>query len=95
VIFPGGFGTLDEMMEAITLIQTGKLYDFPVILIGKSYWKVLIDWLKESPLKYGTIAADDLNLLHLTDDLDEAAAIIRNLAGDIGLKLTPPPPRSK
>jgi len=89
VIFPGGFGTLDELTEAITLIQTGKLYDFPVILIGKSYWQGLIDWLKAQPLEHGTISKEDLELIHLTDDLHEAASLIQKLSSDIGLKLKP------
>ena len=90
VIFPGGFGTLDELTEALTLIQTGKLYDFPVILIGKDYWQGLIDWLRNSPARAGTISEDDLDMLLLTDDLEEAAGHLTGLARDIGLKLTPP-----
>jgi uncharacterized protein (TIGR00730 family) len=90
VIFPGGFGTLDELMEAITLIQTGKLYDFPVILIGKDYWQGLFNWLRESPLKHGTISESDFDLLHLTDDLNEASSLICKLASDIGLRLDRP-----
>ena len=90
VIFPGGFGTLDELTEALTLIQTGKLYDFPIILVGKQYWQGLIDWLRASPLKEGTISKEDLDMLVLTDDLNEAAGHLTRLATDIGLKLKAP-----
>ena len=72
IIFPGGFGTLDEMTEALTLIQTGKLYHFPVILIGKEYWKGLYEWMCTTLVQNKTIAPDDLKHLLLTDDLDEA-----------------------
>lgn len=73
VIFPGGFGTLDELFEAITLIQTGKIYRFPVVLVGVSYWKGLIEWIKTSALAGQKISAADLDLLTLTDDPVHAA----------------------
>ena len=76
VIFPGGFGTLDEMFEALTLIQTGKIVDFPVVLFGRDYWGELVDWLRARALAEGMINADDLELLYLTDDPAEALAII-------------------
>ena len=76
VIFPGGFGTLDELFEALTLIQTGKLHHFPVILIGKSYWKGLIDWIRESMLAGGKISKEDLALILCTDDPDEVVNVI-------------------
>ncbi len=76
VIFPGGFGTLDELFEALTLIQTGKLEAFPVVLLGKSYWQGLLNWIDDQLVRNATIAANDRNLLQLTDDPDEAVEII-------------------
>ena len=78
VILPGGFGTLDEVFEALTLIQTGKISNFPVIMMGKSYWKPLIDWLKNSLVPAGTISKKDLDDLHLTDDPKEVVKIVQN-----------------
>lgn len=71
VIFPGGFGTLDELFEALTLIQTGKLDDFPVILFGTSFWTPLISWIEQELLGNRLIAAQDLDRLMVTDDIDE------------------------
>jgi hypothetical protein len=68
VVFPGGFGTLDEMFEALTLIQTAKIRHFPVLLVGSSYWSGLIDWLHERMLAEGKISPPDLELFQLTDD---------------------------
>ena len=80
VIFPGGFGTMDELFEALTLIQTGKVQNFPVVLFDTSYWGGLVDWLKNSMLPGGKIAAEDLDLLILTDSAEEARdAIVRSL----------------
>jgi hypothetical protein len=77
VVLPGGFGTLDELFEAITLIQTEKIGKFPIVLVGKSYWKGLIDWIKESALKQeGNIKEEDLDLFKLVDTSDEAVSII-------------------
>jgi uncharacterized protein (TIGR00730 family) len=73
VIFPGGFGTLDELFESLTLAQTGKIEHFPIVLFGTPYWKGLLDWMKDSVLSSGAIAPDDLNLMSMTDDPDEAA----------------------
>jgi uncharacterized protein (TIGR00730 family) len=93
VIFPGGFGTLDELSEAITLIQTGKLYDFPVILVGKEYWKGLIDWMRGTLLAQGTIDESSMKLMHVTDDLDEVIALLQKNTQRLGLKLVPRNPR--
>jgi uncharacterized protein (TIGR00730 family) len=68
VVFPGGFGTLDETFEALTLIQTGKIRHFPVVLVGADYWGGLVDWIRERLVAEGKIAPQDLDLLHLTDD---------------------------
>jgi uncharacterized protein (TIGR00730 family) len=76
VIMPGGFGTLDEMFEALTLVQTQKVTRFPVVLFGTQYWAGLIRWLRESVLPGGKINEPDLDLLHVTDDVDEAVASI-------------------
>jgi uncharacterized protein (TIGR00730 family) len=76
VIFPGGFGTLDEMFEALTLIQTGKISHFPVVLFGTSYWRGLHDWFRDQVLADGKIGPPDLELLQLTDDPEEAAEMI-------------------
>ena len=84
VILPGGFGTLDELFESLTLIQTGKVRHFPVILVGKAYWSGLIDWLRDTPLAAGTIASADLDLFHVTDDVDEViqTILVRRQAED-------------
>jgi uncharacterized protein (TIGR00730 family) len=71
VIFPGGFGTLDELFESLTLVQTGKIDHFPIILYGTSYWQPLVDWLRSPEAEMGKIGADDLSLFRCTDDLDE------------------------
>ena len=75
VIFPGGFGTLDELFESLTLAQTGKIEHFPIVLFGSPYWKGLLGWLEEHVLGSGAIAPDDLKLMTLTDDPEEAAAM--------------------
>src|SRR5699024_2104437 len=72
VIFPGGFGTLDELFEALTLIQTEKITPFPVVLYGSKYWQGLIDWLRNTMLAEGCISESDFELFHVTDDVDDA-----------------------
>jgi len=67
-VFPGGFGTADELFESLTLIQTGKVMHFPVVLVGESYWTPLLEWVRRSALADGTVSAEDLALLTLTDD---------------------------
>jgi len=74
VIFPGGFGTLDELFESLTLIQTGKVLHFPVVLFDSDYWQGLLGWLRERPLAGGMISPEDIDLLHLTDSPAEAVA---------------------
>lgn len=73
VFLPGGVGTLDELFEALTLIQTKKIYPFPIYMMGKAYWKDLIEWLKKIVLAEGCISEEDLQLIRLTDDPEEVA----------------------
>ena len=78
VVLPGGFGTMDELFEALTLVQTRKVTAFPVVLVGTQYWGGLIDWLRSTMLAAGKIALSDLSLIQVTDDVDEAvAAVVR------------------
>jgi uncharacterized protein (TIGR00730 family) len=74
VIFPGGFGTLDELYESLTLIQTGKILHFPVVLVDSDYWGEMVDWIRGELLADGMISPDDIELLMLTDDPAEAVA---------------------
>ena len=76
VIFPGGFGTLDELYEALTLIQTGKIKHFPVVLFDTEYWREMIDVDPRRPARDGMISPADLDLLHPTDDPEEAVAYV-------------------
>ncbi len=76
VIFPGGFGTLDELFEALTLIQTGKAQNFPVVLVDSDYWGGLLDWVRGELLADGMISPEDLDLLHVTDDLGHAVEVV-------------------
>jgi uncharacterized protein (TIGR00730 family) len=80
VVFPGGFGTLDEMFEALTLVQTGKVTQFPVVLVGTAYWSGLVDWLQGACLVEGKIGPRDLDLFTLTDDPDEVLRVIEAAA---------------
>jgi uncharacterized protein (TIGR00730 family) len=81
VVLPGGFGTLDELFEALTLIQTGKIHDFPVVLMGADYWSSMLDQLDHMD-QAGTISTEDLDLMCVTDDVEEAIAHIRAKAVD-------------
>lgn len=76
VIFPGGYGTMDELFEALTLIQTKKIRSFPVVLVGTEYWKGLIDWLKNTVLAAGAISPEDLDLMHIVDEPEDVVDII-------------------
>jgi uncharacterized protein (TIGR00730 family) len=75
-IFPGGFGTLDELFEALTLVQTQKIHRFPIILYDSSYWSGLLDWVKNTQLDHGMISPEDLNLLIVTDSVDEICDVM-------------------
>ena len=77
VVLPGGFGTMDELFEALTLVQTGKVTSFPVILFGSHYWQGLLDWLRSTMLSEHKINEIDLDLMHVTDDVDDVVATIR------------------
>jgi uncharacterized protein (TIGR00730 family) len=76
VIFPGGFGTLDELFESLTLIQTDKVREFPVVLVQRAYWRDLLDWIADEPLAAGMISPEDVDLLHVTDDVHEAVTLV-------------------
>jgi uncharacterized protein (TIGR00730 family) len=89
VLFPGGFGTLDELSEAITLIQTSRIEKFPVVLVGREYWSGLVDWMKTRMLTDKLISPEDLNLFRVTDDVREAIEIIA--ASDLKRRNVPTP----
>ncbi|MDP9295360.1 MAG: TIGR00730 family Rossman fold protein [Actinomycetota bacterium] len=76
VVLPGGFGTLDELFESLTLIQTGKVEHFPVALVGRSHWEPLLEWTRSHLLDAGMISEEDLRLLRVTDDPDEAVQLV-------------------
>jgi uncharacterized protein (TIGR00730 family) len=84
VVLPGGFGTMDELFEALTLIQTGKILHFPVVLLGNHYWTGLLDWLREQMLAEGKIALPDLELLQVADSPEQAVAIVERAAARQG-----------
>ena len=86
VVMPGGFGTLDELFEAITLIQTKKIEKFPVILVGSIFWKGLLGWIKATLLeRFETISAKDLDLIHVVDTSEEVIAILNNFYNEYQL----------
>ena len=76
IVMPGGFGTLDEMFESITLVQTKKVSRFPIVLMGKEYWSGLFDWVKTKMLAEGNISKEDLDLFSITDDPKVSAQIV-------------------
>ncbi|WP_437830326.1 TIGR00730 family Rossman fold protein [Sorangium sp. So ce1153] len=76
VIFPGGFGTLDELFEALTLVQTGKVQNFPIVLYNRRFWSGMVEWIKQSMLAEGKISPDDMKLMIVTDSIDEACQTI-------------------
>lgn len=76
VVMPGGLGTLDELFEALTLIQTLKIDKFPIVLVGKDFWGSLVEWLKSHVLDHGFISPEDLDLFHIEDDVDKVVQII-------------------
>ncbi|NNC94642.1 MAG: TIGR00730 family Rossman fold protein [Chitinophagales bacterium] len=78
IILPGGFGTMDELFESLTLIQTKKIEEFPVILMGTEYWQGLWDWVTNVMLKEGNISAEDLDFVRMTDDIEEVVELINS-----------------
>jgi uncharacterized protein (TIGR00730 family) len=82
VIFPGGFGTMDELFEALTLVQTEKISPLPIILYGSKYWQGLLDWWKDSVLEEGCISKQDLDLMHIVDKPEEAVNIVTKFMAD-------------
>ena len=78
VVMPGGFGTLDELFEAITLIQTNKIHTFPIVLVGHKFWDGLVDWIKNTLLEEGNISPKDLDLIHVVDTATEVVDILNN-----------------
>ena len=81
VVLPGGFGTLDELFEAVTLVQTGKMDSFPILLMGTAYWAPLLHFLRETLVRAGTISPEDQSLLTVTDSPDEIEAVVRGALG--------------
>ncbi|HCI70666.1 MAG TPA: TIGR00730 family Rossman fold protein, partial [Balneola sp.] len=79
IVFPGGFGTLDELFESLTLIQTHKISKIPIILFGSDYWTGLVDWINKTMKEAGTISEKDSDLFHVTDSKEEAVKIICDL----------------
>jgi uncharacterized protein (TIGR00730 family) len=93
VVFPGGFGTLDELFEAVTLVQTGKIHRFPVVLYGSDYWGGLVDWLRASVVAAGNVAADELEMVQVADSPAQVAQIVRDCtSGACGHPHHPPAP---
>jgi uncharacterized protein (TIGR00730 family) len=86
IVLPGGFGTMDELFEAITLIQTHKLVRFPIVMVSKSYWEGLIKWVKERMLEEGKISPEDLNIFSVVDTAEEAVGIIETFYNKYALK---------
>lgn len=84
IVLPGGFGTMDELFEVLTLIQTGKITKVPVILMGSDFWNGLIDWIKGTMLSFGNISAEDLDLIPVIDDPKLAAQLIEDFYADKG-----------
>lgn len=86
IVLPGGFGTMDELFEAITLIQTDKLVEFPIVLVNKGYWSGLISWIKDVMLKNGNISEEDLDIFHLVDSVEDAVGVIEDFYSKYSLK---------
>ena len=85
VVMPGGFGTLDELFEAMTLIQTHKIETFPIILVGKEFWGGMVEWIKTTLINEGNISPKDLDLIHLVDNSDEVIEILNSFYKESGL----------
>jgi len=85
VVLPGGYGTLDELFEAVTLVATGKITRFPIVLVGSAYWSGLLGWLRETLQAEGKIHAWELDLIQIADDADEVVKIIKKAHAEAGL----------
>jgi uncharacterized protein (TIGR00730 family) len=85
VVLPGGFGTMDELFEALTLVATGKITKFPIVLVGRDYWSGLLAWLQDTMLAKANIGPTEFSLIHVADDPDEVVAIIRDAHNGHGL----------
>jgi uncharacterized protein (TIGR00730 family) len=85
VVLPGGFGSLDELFEALTLVATGKITKFPIILVGRYYWAGLLSWLQDTVLAKGNIGPEEFSLIKVADDPDEVVKIIREAHNGQGL----------
>jgi uncharacterized protein (TIGR00730 family) len=86
VVLPGGFGTMDELFEALTLVATGKITKFPIVLVGSEYWSGLLEWLKQTMLSRENIGADELALLRIADDPEEVVVIIKEAHTDLSFR---------
>ncbi len=84
VVLPGGFGTMDELFEALTLVATGKITKFPIVLVGRAYWSGLLSWLQDTMLARANIGPAELSLISLADEADEVVAIIREAHNGYG-----------
>ena len=85
VVLPGGFGTMDELFEALTLVATGKITKFPIVLVGQAYWSGLLGWMEDTMLARANIGQAEFSLIHVADDPDEVVAIIRDAHRGHGL----------
>jgi uncharacterized protein (TIGR00730 family) len=94
VVFPGGFGTLDELFESLTLIQTGKVMHFPVVLFGRSYWQAELDWIRDGLLARGMVSPEDLDLLMVTDDPAAAGRSVTGCYRDASSHRAPATPKA-
>jgi uncharacterized protein (TIGR00730 family) len=83
IVFPGGFGTVDELFESLTLIQTGKVLHFPVVLVDRAFWSPLLDWVRERALPLGMVSPEDLELLTVTDEPEEALRVVLDSYGTL------------
>jgi len=86
VVLPGGFGTMDELFEALTLVATGKITKFPIVLVGSDYWSGLLSWMKETLLGRGNIGADELALLRVADHPEDVVKIIKEAHTDLSFR---------
>lgn len=87
IIFPGGFGTMDELFEALTLSQTKKIGIFPIILFGREYWQGLLDWFQSNLIPHNAIAPIDMDLLSLADDIEEVCRILNKYKNDLEIEM--------